>query len=243
MLRTWKGGRAKLNGYLEDYAHFADGLLELYQTTFDAALVRCRARAGRRDPRALRRSQPAGSSTRATTTRRCSCGPRGLQDGAVPSGGAMAASVLLRLAEYTGEGRYADAAKARCGAAAADGSRAARVRPLARGARLRARPAAGARHRRRRSGRRCSPWRGPRYRPNLVVAAGRRARISGSPCWRAGRPSTARPRPTCAGSSPASGRSRPRRSWRSSSSETGGAPRERYAALVGHDAAQFGRIQ
>ena len=36
--------------------------------------------------------------------------PKGVQDGAVPSGGAMAAGVLLRLAEYTGEGRYADAA-------------------------------------------------------------------------------------------------------------------------------------
>ncbi len=38
--------------------------------------------------------------------------PKGLQDGAVPSGGAMAAGVLLRLAAYTGDGRYADAAHA-----------------------------------------------------------------------------------------------------------------------------------
>ncbi len=35
MLRTWKDGHAKLNGYLEDYANVADGLLELYQTTFE----------------------------------------------------------------------------------------------------------------------------------------------------------------------------------------------------------------
>jgi uncharacterized protein YyaL (SSP411 family) len=34
-LRTWKGGEAKLNGYLEDYAYLIEGLLELYQTTFE----------------------------------------------------------------------------------------------------------------------------------------------------------------------------------------------------------------
>ena len=35
LLRTWKDGEAKLNGYLEDYAYLIEGLLELYQTTFD----------------------------------------------------------------------------------------------------------------------------------------------------------------------------------------------------------------
>ena len=35
LLRTWKSGaEAKYNGYLEDYAYLADGLLALYQTTF-----------------------------------------------------------------------------------------------------------------------------------------------------------------------------------------------------------------
>ncbi len=36
LLRTWKQGEAKLNGYLEDYGYLIEGLLELYQTTFDA---------------------------------------------------------------------------------------------------------------------------------------------------------------------------------------------------------------
>ena len=38
--------------------------------------------------------------------------PRGLQDNATPSGGAMAATVLLRLAALTGDGRYRQAAEA-----------------------------------------------------------------------------------------------------------------------------------
>jgi hypothetical protein len=37
--------------------------------------------------------------------------PRDLQDNALPSGGAMAAVVLLRLAAWTGEGRYRSAAE------------------------------------------------------------------------------------------------------------------------------------
>src|SRR5690606_10510782 len=35
LLRTYKDGTAKINGYLEDYANLIDGLLELYQTTFE----------------------------------------------------------------------------------------------------------------------------------------------------------------------------------------------------------------
>ena len=35
LLRTWKNGEAKLNGYLEDYSYLSEGLLVLYQTTFD----------------------------------------------------------------------------------------------------------------------------------------------------------------------------------------------------------------
>ena len=38
--------------------------------------------------------------------------PRGLQDNALPSGNAMAASVLLELGALTGESRYAAAARA-----------------------------------------------------------------------------------------------------------------------------------
>ncbi|MBI2457131.1 MAG: thioredoxin domain-containing protein [candidate division NC10 bacterium] len=35
LLRTFKDGRAKLNGYLDDYAFFAAALLDLHQATFD----------------------------------------------------------------------------------------------------------------------------------------------------------------------------------------------------------------
>ena len=36
LFHTWRAGVAKGNGYLEDYAHLAEGLLELYQATFES---------------------------------------------------------------------------------------------------------------------------------------------------------------------------------------------------------------
>ena len=55
LLRTFNRDEAKLNAYLEDHAYLLDALLVLYEASFEVALVRCRARDGRRDDRALRR--------------------------------------------------------------------------------------------------------------------------------------------------------------------------------------------
>ncbi len=110
LLHTWKGGKAKLNGYLADYAHCADGLLELYQTTFDERwFVAARELA---DSALVHFADSDGgffdtSDDHESLILR----PKGLQDGAVPSGGAALTGVLLRLAALTGEGRYADAAE------------------------------------------------------------------------------------------------------------------------------------
>ena len=110
MLRTWKGGRAKLNGYLEDYAHYAGGLLELYQATFEPRWFHAARALG--DAILEHFVDPAGGFFDTSDDHeKLLLRPKGIQDGAVPSGGAMAATVLLRLAEYTGEGRYADAAE------------------------------------------------------------------------------------------------------------------------------------
>ena len=115
--RSWKDGRAVGSGVLEDYAHLAEGLLALYETTFDErwfALAR-----GLGDAILDRFGDPAGGFfDTASDHERLITRPKDPQDNAVPSGGAMATTVLLRLAAFTGEGRYRDAAERALGTVA-----------------------------------------------------------------------------------------------------------------------------
>jgi uncharacterized protein YyaL (SSP411 family) len=111
LLRTWKGGRARLNGYLEDQSHYADGLLELYQATFEPRWFDAARELG--DAILSHFADPAGGFFDTSDDHEALLlRPKSVQDGAVPSGGAAAAGVLLRLGAYTDDSRYADAAEA-----------------------------------------------------------------------------------------------------------------------------------
>ncbi len=110
LLRAWRGGKAKLNAYLEDYANFADGLLALYEATFDTRwFVEARRLA---DVMVAHFRDPAGGFFDTSDDHEAlAVRPKGLQDNAMPSGNAMAATVLLHLAALTGEVRYRDLAE------------------------------------------------------------------------------------------------------------------------------------
>jgi len=117
LLRTWKAcpegtegtGEAKLNGYLEDYSYFIEGLLELYQTTFEPRwFVAAQELA---ETMIAHFQAPEGgfydtSDDHETLITR----PRDLQDNATPSGNAMAVTALLKLAGLTNDLRYVDIA-------------------------------------------------------------------------------------------------------------------------------------
>jgi uncharacterized protein len=108
--RSWKDGRAVGQGVLEDYTHLADGLLALYEATFDERWFTI----GRAlmDRVLDHFADPAGGFfDTADDHERLVTRPKDLQDNAVPSGNGMAATVLLRLAAWTGEGRYRTAAE------------------------------------------------------------------------------------------------------------------------------------
>ncbi len=108
--RSWKDGRAVGNGVLEDYAHLADGLLALYEATFDERWFTTSRRL--MDRVLARFTDPAGGFfDTADDHERLVTRPKDIQDNAVPSGHAMATRVLLRLAAWTGEGSYRDAAE------------------------------------------------------------------------------------------------------------------------------------
>jgi uncharacterized protein YyaL (SSP411 family) len=109
LLRTWKQGEAKLNGYLEDYSYLIEGLLELYQTTFDPRWFAAAQELAETMLEHFANSQGTLYDTsddhESLITR-----PRDLQDNATPSGNAMAVTALLKLAGFTNNLRYVDVA-------------------------------------------------------------------------------------------------------------------------------------
>ena len=108
LFHTWKDGAAKVNGQLEDYAHLAMGLLELYQTTFD---VRWYTAARELVETMIEHfSAPRGFFDTSDDHEKLIVRPRGLQDSALPSGNAMAAELLLRLAGLAVEPYYTELA-------------------------------------------------------------------------------------------------------------------------------------
>ena len=111
LYRTHKAGRSKLNAYLEDYANAIDGLLELYQLTFEE---RWFIEARRLADVALDHFSAADGGFYDTSDDHedLIVRPRNLQDNVTPSGNAMLAKQLLRLAAYTGDARYDQAARA-----------------------------------------------------------------------------------------------------------------------------------
>ncbi|MBN1629114.1 MAG: thioredoxin domain-containing protein [Thermoleophilia bacterium] len=109
LAHSWKDGRASGNGFLEDYACVAEGLLAVYRTTFDEVWFAMARRLV--DSLVTYFRRPAGgfydtSSDHETLIVR----PRSVQDSPTPSGNSMAATVLLKMAAYTGAGSYWDLA-------------------------------------------------------------------------------------------------------------------------------------
>jgi uncharacterized protein YyaL (SSP411 family) len=109
LLHVWKSGKAKISGYLEDYGCLIEGLLELYQTTFDLrwylatrALVKIMLTHFRSTDGAF---WDTSDDHEVLITR-----PRELQDNATPSGNSMAATTLLRLTSLTDESHYVQSA-------------------------------------------------------------------------------------------------------------------------------------
>lgn len=105
LLRSFKDGQAKLNAYLEDYANLTDGLLALYEATFDPRWIE--------EARSLAMVMidefweastgsfyDTGKSHETLIAR-----PQERFDNATPSGTSVACDVLLRLSLYLADER------------------------------------------------------------------------------------------------------------------------------------------
>jgi len=110
LAHSWKDGHATGNGFLEDYASVIEGLLTLYESTFDEQWFD-RAR-GLTDAmvRHFRRSA-GGFYDTSDDHEALIVRPRSLQDSPTASGNALAASVLLKMGAFTGDRAYVDRAE------------------------------------------------------------------------------------------------------------------------------------
>ena len=106
LLRTYKDGRAQLNGYLEDYTFLADGLLALYEAHFDIHWF-TQARALMDQAIHLFADEQQGGffdtgNDHETLIKR----PKNIMDNAIPAGNSVTMDVLLRLAALSGISDY-----------------------------------------------------------------------------------------------------------------------------------------
>ena len=106
LLRTWKDGEAKLNGYIEDHANFADGLIELYQVSGEVEYLTEARRLADVMISEFWDEENGGFYFTSNDHEQLIVRNKDFYDNATPSGNSVAADVLLRLAAWTGETRY-----------------------------------------------------------------------------------------------------------------------------------------
>ena len=104
LLRTYKDGRAKLNGYLEDFAFLIDGLLALHEVSFDRKHLDDAIELGEAMVRLFWDEASGQFYDTGHDHERLVVRPKDITDNAIPCGSSMAVAVLLRLAVITGQG-------------------------------------------------------------------------------------------------------------------------------------------
>ncbi len=112
LLHTYKDGRAKLLGYLDDYAFVAVGLLDAYEAMFDRSALERAVLLADVMLREFWDERGAGFFYTGKSHERLISRTKPVFDASIPSGNAMAVQLLLRLAHITGNEDYAKRAEA-----------------------------------------------------------------------------------------------------------------------------------
>jgi len=109
LLRRYAGGEAALEGTLEDYAFFVNGLLDLFEATADPRWL---GEAGRLTKIMIDDYEDKANGGFYLTVGAVPARLKEAYDGPTPSGNSVAALDLVRLAELTGEQEYRRKAEA-----------------------------------------------------------------------------------------------------------------------------------
>ena len=106
LLRTYREGQAKLQGYLEDYAFVADGYLALYEATFQRVWLDRSVQLADTMIELFWDEEVGGFYDTGAEHETLVTRPRDVFDNAQPCGGSVASEILLRLAIITGNEDY-----------------------------------------------------------------------------------------------------------------------------------------
>jgi uncharacterized protein YyaL (SSP411 family) len=106
LLRTYKDGQAKLNGYLDDYSCMADGLITLYEATGEVRWLEEALAITERMIEEFWDEESGGFFYTGKSHEELIVRSKDYFDNATPSGNSVAAEVLLRLGLLTGNEQY-----------------------------------------------------------------------------------------------------------------------------------------
>ena len=111
LLRTYRDGKAKLNGYLEDYAFLVDGLITLYEATFEHKWLLEAQKLAESMLDLFWDADTASFYTTGHDHEELLVRPQEFSDNALPSGASAATLALLRLGSLIGTPKYAEIAQ------------------------------------------------------------------------------------------------------------------------------------
>ena len=103
LLRRFRDGDAAVEGFLDDYAFFAQAMLDLYEADFDPARLNLALRLAAGGFTPFEDTKHGGFFSTAQSGERLLLQIKDDYDGAEPSGNSVATDVLLRLAHITGD--------------------------------------------------------------------------------------------------------------------------------------------
>ena len=106
LFRSYKDGQARFNGYLDDYAFLIDGLISLYETTFDPRWIEAASEISELMIAKFRDSQGRGFYFTSEDHEALIHRPKEFFDNAIPSGNSVAVHALLRLWKLTGNSQF-----------------------------------------------------------------------------------------------------------------------------------------
>jgi uncharacterized protein len=106
LLRSYKDGQSKFNAYQEDYACLIDGLISLYETTFNVRWIREAESLADQMIQLFWDASGGGFYFTSEDHESLIHRPKDLSDNAIPSGNSVAAGAFVKLWKLTGNSRW-----------------------------------------------------------------------------------------------------------------------------------------